>query len=90
MFDYFRRRDGDGDDSIWTATVPVYEDDDVCENPSGAVPIKGFATIEIIMPNPPPDSSVSVNISCLLSFIDGRGGGGGHGTLKGTIPNLVE
>ena len=90
LFDYFRRRDNDGDDSIWTSTVPVYEDDDLCENPSGAIPIVGFATIEIIMPNPPPDSSVSVYLYCELNFVDGRGGGGAFGNLKGTIPNLVE
>ena len=90
LFDYFRRRDGDGDDSIWTTTVPIYEDDDVCENPSGAIPNAGFATIEIIMPNPPPDSSVSVFVYCEVTFVDGRGGGGIDGNLKGTIPNLVE
>ena len=90
LFDYFRRRDDDGDDNIWTATVPVYEDDDVCENPSGAIPIVGFATIEIIMPNPPPDSSVSVYVYCELNFVDGRGGGGNFGNTRGTIPNLVE
>ena len=90
LFDYFRRRDDDGNDNIWTATVPVYEDDDVCENPSGAIPIVGFATIEIIMPNPPPDSSVSVKVYCELTFVDGRGGGGDYGNLKGIIPNLVE
>ena len=90
LFDYFRRRDDDGDDNIWTATVPVYEDDDVCENPSGAIPIVGFATIEIIMPNPPPDSSVSVFVYCDLNIVDGRGGGGGFGNTIGTIPNLVE
>ena len=90
LFDYFRRRDGDDDDNIWTSTVPVYEDDDICENPSGAIPIVGFAMIEIVMPNPPPDSSVSVNIDCEFSFIDGRGGGGAYGNLKGKIPNLVE
>ena len=90
LFDYFRRRDGDGNDSIWTATVPVYEDDDVCENPNGPRKIIGFATIEIKMPNPPPDSSVSVYVYCDLNFVDGRGGGGGFSNLKGTIPNLVE
>ena len=90
LFDYFRRRDGDDDDSIWTATVPVYEDDDVCENPNDAREIIGFATIEIHMPNPPPDSSVTVFVDCDLNFVDGRGGGGGFGNLKGTIPNLVE
>ena len=90
LFDYFRRRDGDDNDSIWTATVPVYEDDDVCENPNEAIPIVGFATIEIQMPNPPPDSSVSVNVYCEITFIDGRGGGGEFGNLMGIIPNLVE
>ena len=90
LFDYFRRRDDDGNDSMWTATVPVYEDDDICENPNEAIPIVGFAMIEIHMPNPPPDSSVSVNVYCDLIFIDGRGGGGAFGNLKGTIPNLVE
>jgi Flp pilus assembly protein TadG len=92
LFDYFRRRDDDDDDTIWTATVPVYEDDDVCENPSGAIPIIGFAIIEIHMPNPPPDSSVSVFVYCELIFVDGRGGGGSgaYGNVKGTIPNLVE
>ena len=90
LFDYFRRHDGDDNDSIWTATVPVYEDDDVCENPNEAIPIVGFATIEIQMPNPPPDSSVSVNVYCEITFIDGRGGGGEFGNLMGIIPNLVE
>jgi len=90
LFDYFRRRDNDGNDSIWTSTVPVYEDDELCENPNDAIPIVGFAIIEIHMPNPPPDSSVSVNVYCDLIFIDGRGGGGGYGNLKGIIPNLVE
>lgn len=90
LFDYFRRRDDDGNDSIWTATVPVYEDDDVCENPNDAIPIVGFATIEILMPNPPPDSSVSVNVYCELTVVEGRGGGGTYGNLRGAIPNLVE
>jgi len=90
LFDYFRRRDDDGNDSIWTSTVPVYEDDDVCENPNDAIPIVGFATIEIFMPNPPPDSSVSVNVYCELTVVEGRGGGGTYGNLRGAIPNLVE
>ena len=90
LFDYFRRRDNDGDNSIWTTTVPVYEDDAVCENPSGPITLIGFATIEIHMPNPPPDSSVTVFVYCELNFVDGRGGGGTFGNLKGTIPNLVE
>jgi hypothetical protein len=90
LFDYFRRRDDDGNDSIWTATVPVYEDGDVCENPNDAIPIVGFATIEIFMPTPPPESSVSVNVYCELTVVEGRGGGGTYGNLRGAIPNLVE
>ena len=90
LFDYFRRRDNDGDNSIWTTTVPVYEDDAVCENPSGPITIIGFATIEIHMPNPPPSSSVTVFVYCELNVVDGRGGGGTFGNTFGTIPNLVE
>jgi len=56
--------------------VPVYEDDELCENPNDAIPIVGFAIIEIHMPNPPPDSSVSVNVYCDLIFIDGCAGKG--------------
>jgi hypothetical protein len=90
LFDYFRRRDDDGNDSIWTATVPVYEDDDVCVNPNDAIPIVGFATIEILLSGSPPESSVSVNVYCELNVIDGRGGGGAFGNIMGAIPNLVE
>jgi hypothetical protein len=90
LFDYFRYRDGDGDDSIWTATVPIYKDGEDCTNPTGAMEITGFARIIIRMPNPPPDTSVSVWVDCNQSFVEGRGGGGTFGNLKGTIPNLVE
>jgi len=90
LFDYFRRRDDDGNDSIWTSTIPVYDDNEVCINPSGGIPILGFATIEIHMPKPPPDSFVEVYVYCELNFIDGRGGGGTFGNIKGAIPNLVE
>ena len=90
LFDYFRRRDDDGNDSIWTSTIPVYDDNEVCINPSGGIPLLGFATIEIHMPKPPPDSFVEVYVYCELNFIDGRGGGGTFGNIKGTIPNLVE
>jgi Flp pilus assembly protein TadG len=89
LFDYFRYRDGDEDDSKWTTTVPVYEDLETCINPSGDETILYFVNIEVIMPNPPPDSTVSVYIDCDQSYTPGRGGGG-MGPLKGTIPNLVE
>jgi len=91
LFDYFRYRDGDGDDGKWTTTVPVYADDpDSCINPNTAIEIVGFATIEILMPNPPPDSTVDVYVYCDLSVTEGRGSGGGYGNLRGSIPNLVQ
>ena len=92
LFDYFRRRDGDGDDSVWTATVPVYEDDDPCDNANKTRKILGFLMIKVYMPTPPPLpgwKTVDVWLDCTTSFTPGRGGGA-SGYLKGTIPNLVE
>jgi hypothetical protein len=91
LFDYFRYRDGDGDDTVWTATIPVYKDlDDGCMNPNNALEIVGFAKIVVMSPDPPPLSSIQVHVDCNLSVIEGRGGGGNYGNLKGTIPNLVK
>ncbi len=90
LFDYFRYRDGDENNRIWTTTVPVYSESGDCANPTGIMPILGFATIVIRMPNPPPDTSVSVRVYCELTFVEGRGGGGIFGNLRGTIPNLIE
>jgi len=92
LFDYFRYRDGDGDDSVWTATVPVYGDDseDGCMNPNTSLPVIGFAQIVIYTTDPPPFSSLNVHVDCNLSVIEGRGGGVTYGNLKGTIPNLVK
>ena len=95
LFDYFRRRDNDENDAVWTATVPVYkevgDEPDDCKNPSGPIEIVGFAVITIFEPIGPPNTSLSVNIDCKYTFLDDtRGGGGGGGYTKGTIPNLVE
>ncbi len=91
LYDYFRYRDDDGDDSVWTATIPVYEDfEGTCRNPNTLIPIVGFAKIVVRMPNPPPDSNVSVWVDCNLSVIQGRGGGTTYGNLRGSIPNLVK
>lgn len=93
LFDYFRRRDGDGDDSVWTATIPVYEDDDDgCDNVNKTRKIVDFGKIIVKMPTMPPEEgwkTVDVWIGCYTSFDDGRGGGG-SGNIKGVIPNLVE
>jgi hypothetical protein len=91
LFDYYRYRDGDGDDSVWTATIPVYEDSaDDCINPNTDLKIVGFAEIVIFTSDPPPLSSLNVHVDCNMKVIDARGGGGNYGNLKGTIPNLVK
>lgn len=91
LFDYFRYRDGDGNDDWWTTTVPVYEEEGGgCGNPSGPIKIAGFADITVYMPNPPPDSTVSVKVVCNMTVTEGRGGGFYYGNLKGSVPNLVQ
>jgi hypothetical protein len=91
LFDYFRYRDDDGDDSVWTATIPVYKDStDGCINPNTAIEVVGFAKIVVISPDPPPSSNIQVHVDCNLSVIEGRGGGGTYGNLKGSIPNIVQ
>ena len=93
LFDYYRYRDGDGDDTVWSATIPVYndtEDSPNCMNPNTALEILGFAKIVVISPDPPPSSNIQVHVDCNMNLVDGRGGGGTFGNLKGTIPNLVK
>ena len=91
LFDYFRRRDDDGDDAVWTATIPVYKEEGVdCTNPNTSLEIVGFAEIEVLQINPPPDKTVNVTINCEKYFLPVRGGGATFGLLRGTIPNLVE
>lgn len=91
LFDYFRMRDGDGDNSVWTATVPIYDDGDTCSNPSGFTKLVGFGVVKVLSYSGPPQNSVTVMLDC-NSFVinEGRGGGGQFGTLKGSIPNLVQ
>ena len=100
LFDYFRRRDDDGNDAVWTTTIPVYKEindpEDGCANPHGNLEIVGFAEIQVLTINakdvvaPKIPREVSVSINCEKYFLPVRGGGGGIGFLRGTIPNLVE
>jgi hypothetical protein len=92
LFDYFRYRDGDGVNSQWTATVPVYKelDPDNCDNPSGDTEILGFAKIVFYTVDPPPLSSLNVHVDCNFTVLDSRGEGITYGNLKGTIPTLVK
>jgi Flp pilus assembly protein TadG len=89
LFDFYRMRDGDGDDRIWTASIPVYSDD-ACINPNQTIRILGFAKIKVIESIPPPNSNLHVQIECKFFVDEGRSGGGNYGNLKGSIPNLVE
>jgi len=88
--------DGDGTDditdpdAIWTATAPVYEDECPCANPNEELTIVGFAKVQVIMPQPPPNSNVVARVDC-STFVDyARGGGTTFGSLMGSIPQLVE
>ncbi|HEU4686637.1 MAG TPA: TadG family pilus assembly protein [Nitrospira sp.] len=73
---------------IWTALVPVYQSND-CSNPNTALPIVGYATMQITtVLAPPAGQLVQGTVAC--NVVDGgRGGGGNYGTL-GTIPGLVQ
>ena len=90
LFDYFRFRDDDGDDSVWTATIPVYKESDGCGNPNTSIEIVGFAKIVVKTTDPPPLKSFEVDVDCNFSVIEGRGGGVTYGNLRGSIPNLVK
>lgn len=91
LFDYFRYRDGDGDDTVWSATIPVYKDSpDSCTNANTDIEILGFAEIVVISPDPPPSTNIQVHVTCGLSVVEGRGGGGLFGKILGTIPSLVK
>lgn len=93
LFDYFRYRDGDGDDSVWTATIPVYKDTRQppdCMNPTGRVEIVGYARIVVVSPDPPPSSNIRVHVDCNMSVIEGRSGAGNFGNVMGSIPALVK
>ena len=96
LFDYFRYRDNDGDNSVWTASVPVYKDDSSVDcsgtgsNPQNLTEIVGFAKIVVMRPNPPPATNIDVHVDCNISIIEGRSGGGTYGNLLGSIPALVK
>ena len=70
----------------WTTHVVIYGRDD-CSNPTGDIPIVGFATVEINQILEAPDKIISATVKC-LEYTDGRGGGN-YGT-RGMIPGLVQ
>lgn len=95
LFDFYRMHDDDDNDNTWVTTVPIYEDGDDCTNPSGKTTIVGFARIEVIKPCTSNESTcdksdIKVKVDCTPVVVEGLGGGGQYGNIKGSIPNLVE
>ncbi|MHC4266418.1 MAG: pilus assembly protein TadG-related protein [Planctomycetota bacterium] len=92
LFDYFRFRDCDTDDSRWETTIPIYDDGEEggpCENPNTVLDVNGFDKIDVLTVEPPPSKLLQVERECVMRVISGRGQAG-EGTLVGSIPNLVE
>ncbi len=94
IYDYFRYRDGDGNNEIWSTYTPVYEEYGEtiadCSNPNQSKKIVAFAKVEVIMPKRPPYSEVDVKMNCNLEFGDEQGSGITAGNVYGTIPKLVQ
>jgi len=74
----------------WNVTVPVYSNPSnlTCGNPSGSLPITGFATACVFNVQGPPTQQINAVVTC-GAVTGGQGGGGSFGVL-GAIPGLVE
>jgi hypothetical protein len=79
--------DLDTNPDTWTTHVVVYGLWD-CSNPSGYIPIVGFATVEINRILETPEKLIGATLKC-QDYAEGRGGGVPFGT-RGTIPGLVQ
>ena len=94
LFDYFKYRDNDGDDSVWTATVPVYLDTsspENCINPNQTRLIVGFAEIVVQNVHQVPTKNMEVYLPCDPLVVTDRGSGmGSYGNLFGLFPSLVK
>jgi hypothetical protein len=82
---YNANKDSDGN---WGVTVPVYESDSCQDNPSGQIPIIGFASAVITGIELTPNKTIQAKVICELTE-PGRGSGGNFGT-NGSVPGLVE
>jgi hypothetical protein len=78
--------DNDTDPTTWTTGIAVYNSPEC--NPSGLIPIAGFATIIITSVSGPPESTIYATVKC-DNVETGRGSGLTTGT-KGSIPGLVQ
>jgi len=88
LFDFWKTRDEDGDDSVWTTTVPVYKEPGTVCTPTGqSRVIVGAADLVVTGVNGPPGNSIEAVIVCAYKSMRGSGGIGGN---AGSIPNLVR
>jgi len=88
LFNFWKTRDKDGDESVWTTTVPVYkETSSTCTPANQKRLIVGAADIIVTGVNGPPSNSINVIVDCSYKSMRGSGGIGGN---VGTIPNLVR
>jgi len=78
------RKDANG---VWDALVPVYQGN-AC-NPSGAIPIVGYANIAITNIHGQPGATIVGKVSCPMFQSGGVGGGPAYGVFT-TLPGLVE
>ena len=82
---YNANKDSDGN---WEVTVPVYQSESCQDNPSGQIPIIGFASAVITGIELTPNKTIQAKVICELTE-PGRGGGSPFGT-NGSVPGLVE
>ncbi len=76
-----------GSNAYWDALVPVYQGNSC--NPSGAIPIVGYANMRITNVQGAPNHTITGNVQCPLFEGGGTGGGPGFGVFT-TLPGLVE
>ena len=81
---FLQRSAGTG---YWDALVPVYQGN-AC-NPSGAIPIVGYANIRITNIQGQPGATITGQVTCPMFQSGGVGGGPAYGVFT-TIPGLVE
>jgi Flp pilus assembly protein TadG len=89
LFNKMKLLDGDGDDTAWSVFVPVYDNGTGCGNPTGSLPIAGFAAAKITAVLYAPEKTIVAQVICKLVEPSSRGGGGEYG-VKGAIPGLVR
>ncbi len=72
----------------WEIFVAVYGGAAGCANPTGALPIVGFANVKVTNVQDAPTQQIDGIVTC-GQVNDGRGGGSDFGTM-GSIPGLVQ